>query len=54
MNLRTTYMGLHLRSPIVASASPLSREVDNINRRNIYDPTAFERANYIRILEKYK
>lgn len=32
MNLRTNYMGLHLRSPIVASASPLSREVDNIKR----------------------
>ncbi len=30
MNLETTYMGLALKNPIVASASPLSRNLDNI------------------------
>jgi dihydroorotate dehydrogenase (fumarate) len=30
MNLRTTYMGLRLASPIVVSACPLSADVDNI------------------------
>ena len=30
MNLSTTYMGLKLRSPVVPSASPLSREVSNL------------------------
>ena len=32
MNLRTKYMGLELRSPIVVSACPLSEDVDNIRR----------------------
>ncbi len=32
MNLHTTYMGLPLKSPLVASASPLSDTVDNIKR----------------------
>jgi dihydroorotate dehydrogenase (fumarate) len=32
MNLNTTYLGLNLRSPLVASASPLSEKVDNIKR----------------------
>jgi dihydroorotate dehydrogenase (fumarate) len=32
MSLRTTYMGLELRSPIVASASPICASVDNICR----------------------
>jgi dihydroorotate dehydrogenase (fumarate) len=32
MDLRTTYMGLPLRNPIVASASPLSEKLDNIKR----------------------
>jgi dihydroorotate dehydrogenase (fumarate) len=32
MDLRTTYMGLPLRHPIVASASPLSEKLDNIKR----------------------
>lgn len=32
MNLNTTYLGLQLRSPLVASASPLSEKLDNIKR----------------------
>jgi len=32
MDLRTTYMGLPLKNPIVASASPLSEKLDNIKR----------------------
>lgn len=32
MDLSTTYLGLKLRSPLVASASPLSENVDNIKR----------------------
>ncbi|MDZ7638176.1 MAG: dihydroorotate dehydrogenase-like protein [Bryobacterales bacterium] len=30
MNTETTYMGLRLKNPLVASASPLSRELDHI------------------------
>ncbi len=32
MNLSTTYMGIELRNPLVASASPLSQTVDGIRR----------------------
>ncbi|HEX8070465.1 MAG TPA: hypothetical protein VF546_10970 [Pyrinomonadaceae bacterium] len=32
MDLRTTYMGLRLKNPLVPSASPLSRTVDGIRR----------------------
>ncbi len=32
MNITTNYLGLTLRSPLVASASPLSESVDNIRR----------------------
>ncbi len=32
MDLSTTYMGLELKNPIVASASPLSKNVDNYKR----------------------
>jgi dihydroorotate dehydrogenase (fumarate) len=32
MNLKTTYMGLNLRTPLVVSASPLSDNLDNIQR----------------------
>jgi len=32
VDLSTTYLGLRLRSPLVASASPLSRDVDGIRR----------------------
>lgn len=32
MDLSTTYMGLQLRSPLVVSSSPLSREIDNIKK----------------------
>src|SRR5437879_3484047 len=32
MDLKTKYMGLELRTPLVASASPLSQEIDNIRR----------------------
>jgi dihydroorotate dehydrogenase (fumarate) len=31
-NLGTTYLGLNLRTPLVASASPLSRDIDGIRR----------------------
>lgn len=32
MQLATTYMGLELRNPLVASASPLSHTVDGVRR----------------------
>jgi dihydroorotate dehydrogenase (fumarate) len=32
MNLKTNYLGLKLRSPLVVSASPLSHSLDNIKR----------------------
>ena len=32
MDLSTTYLGLNLRNPLVASASPLSRTVDDVRR----------------------
>ncbi len=32
MNLKTTYLGLNLRTPLVVSASPLSENLDNIKR----------------------
>jgi len=32
IDLRTTYLGLELRTPLVASASPLSQELDGIRR----------------------
>src|SRR5579872_2323132 len=32
MDLTTTYLGLNLRNPIVASASPLGRDLDGIRR----------------------
>jgi len=32
MDLTTTYLGLSLRTPLVASASPLSQEIENIRR----------------------
>jgi dihydroorotate dehydrogenase (fumarate) len=32
MDLRTTYMGLELKNPVVASASPLSEKFDNFRR----------------------
>lgn len=32
MNLETTYLGLKLKNPIVASASPLSAHVENVKR----------------------
>ena len=32
MDLRTTYMGLELQNPVVASASPLSEKLDNFRR----------------------
>jgi len=31
-DLRTTYLGLHLKSPLLASASPLCESVDNVRR----------------------
>jgi dihydroorotate dehydrogenase (fumarate) len=32
MNLRTSYLGMRLRTPLVPSASPLSEGLDNIRR----------------------
>src|SRR5271165_5066421 len=32
LDLTTRYLGLSLRTPLVASASPLSQEIDNIRR----------------------
>ena len=32
MNLQTSYLGLSLRHPVIASASPLSATVDGIRR----------------------
>ena len=32
MDLRTTYLGLPLRTPLVPSASPLSERIDNIRQ----------------------
>jgi dihydroorotate dehydrogenase (fumarate) len=32
MNLATNYLGLHLRSPIVPSAGPLTENLDNVKR----------------------
>lgn len=32
MNLKTTYLGLELKSPLVASASPLMQDLDNIKK----------------------
>ena len=32
MDLSTTYMGLHLPNPLIASASPLTRELDTVKR----------------------
>ena len=35
MNLKTTYMGLKLRTPLVVSASPLSEDIGNLKRMEI-------------------
>ena len=32
IDLTTTYLGLNLKSPLVASASPLSEDIDNIRQ----------------------
>ena len=32
MDLTTTYLGLRLKNPSVASASPLTRDIDSIRR----------------------
>ena len=32
MDLKTTYLGLELKNPIVPSASPLSEKIDNLKR----------------------
>ena len=31
-DLTTTYLGLHLKNPLVASASPLSKKLDTVRR----------------------
>ena len=38
MDLTTDYMGLTLRNPLVASASPLSQTEDGVRRRPTTDP----------------
>ena len=40
MNLTTRYLGLKLDSPIVASASPLCRKVENIQRMEEHGASA--------------
>jgi dihydroorotate dehydrogenase (fumarate) len=32
MDLSTTYLGIKLRTPLVAAASPLSRNIDDVKR----------------------
>ena len=32
MNLSTTYLGMNLRTPLVPSASPLTRNIDDVKR----------------------
>src|SRR6478752_6373460 len=32
MDLRTTYLGLPLKNPLIASASPLTQDIDSIRR----------------------
>jgi dihydroorotate dehydrogenase (fumarate) len=32
MNLRTRYLGLDLRNPLIAGAGPLNGQLDNIRR----------------------
>lgn len=32
LDLTTSYLGLHLKNPLVASASPLSKKIDNLRR----------------------
>lgn len=32
MSLGTTYLGLHLKNPLIASASPLNAKLDNLRR----------------------
>ncbi|MEA2739454.1 MAG: hypothetical protein QOH05_2761 [Acetobacteraceae bacterium] len=32
MNLATTYLGLHLKNPLIASSSPLTGDLDNLRR----------------------
>ena len=38
IDLNTTYLGLKLRTPLVASASPLSQEIDSIRRSRMPGP----------------
>jgi dihydroorotate dehydrogenase (fumarate) len=50
MNLKTTYLGLKLRTPLVVSACPLSESIDNIKRMEDLGASAvvlshFSRAN---------
>ncbi|HEV2328911.1 MAG TPA: dihydroorotate dehydrogenase-like protein [Verrucomicrobiae bacterium] len=40
MNLKTTYLGLDLRTPLVVSASPLSEELDDIKQMEDYGASA--------------
>ena len=30
MNLKTTYMGLELKNPVIAASSPVSQNIDSI------------------------
>jgi len=40
MNLKTKYLGLELKSPLVVSASPLSDRLDNIKKMEDYGASA--------------
>ena len=41
MDLTTCYLGLALKNPLIASASPLTLELDNIRRLEDYGAAAF-------------
>ena len=40
MLLATKYLGLELKNPVVASASPLNSKLDNIRRLEAGEPVA--------------
>jgi dihydroorotate dehydrogenase (fumarate) len=67
-DLRTRYLGMELRSPLVASSSPLTGSLDGLRRLEAAgagavvlpslfeeepDPATFERANYIKTLASH-
>ncbi len=51
MDLSTRYLGLALRNPLVASASPISNTLDGVRRlADAGVQAAYERAGYVRAL----